>query len=330
MPARRLIGGVLVLAGAILAQPPQQNYPQQYPSQYPQQTYPAQPPPYTQGQPPPQYPPPQQPQYMPGQPPMLAPAQLEPMVARIALYPDALLAQVLAAAGYPEQIPDAARWADQHHYLYGPALAAAIQGDQLPWAPPVQALLPFPPVLDMMASDMNWTYQLGNSFLVQQADVMEAVQRQRQRAMSYGYLRSTPQIMVVPGPYVTITPVNPLFLPVPYYDPAIVFFPPRRGFVIGGAINFGFGVTIGAFFDPWGLRVSRFDWGAHALILNDARWGRNWNNRGAYVHPYAGIRRVEERRPVETHRLEERSGRERAAPRGGRRVEEHRGDRNRR
>src|SRR5207244_4455051 len=106
-----------------------------------------------------------------------------------------------------------------------------------PWAPPVQALLPFPSVLDLMASDLNWTYQLGNAFLVQQADVMEAVQRQRQRAMSYGYLRSTPQIVVGGGPYVTIAPANPYYLPVPYYDPAIVFYPPRRGFYVGGAVN---------------------------------------------------------------------------------------------
>jgi hypothetical protein len=163
MFTRAILFGMLA-AVTIFAQAPQ-PYPSQYP--YPQ--------PYPQGQPPqqqPQYPPPSQypppapPQYMQGQPPLLTPSQLEPMVARIALYPDALLAQVLAAAGYPDQIPDAARWADQHHYLTGQALANAIQSDQLPWNPAVQSLLPFPSVLDMMASDLNWTYQLGNAFLV--------------------------------------------------------------------------------------------------------------------------------------------------------------------
>ena len=92
-----------------------------------------------------------------GPPPSFAPQQLDQMVARIALYPDPLLAQILAAATYSDQIPDAARWADQHHYLTGQALADAIMGDQLPWDPSVQALLPFPSVLDMMASDQRWT-----------------------------------------------------------------------------------------------------------------------------------------------------------------------------
>src|ERR1700722_16079813 len=86
----------------------------------------------------------------PPPPPSFSPAQLDPLVARIALYPDPLLAQILAAATYTDQIPDAARWADQHHYLTGQALADATQADQLPWDPSVQALLPFPSVLAMM------------------------------------------------------------------------------------------------------------------------------------------------------------------------------------
>src|SRR6266849_325170 len=101
-----------------------------------------------------------------------------------------LLAQVLAASTYPNQIPDAAQWAAQHSYLTGDALARAIAEDNLPWDPSVQALLPFPSVLDMMARDLNWTTQLGNAFLAQQADVMDAVQRMRQRALNYGYLQS--------------------------------------------------------------------------------------------------------------------------------------------
>src|ERR1700680_5217230 len=114
-----------------------------------------------------------------GQPPSFAPDQLDQLVSRVALYPDPLLAQIFAAATYPDQIPDAARWADEHHYLSGQALADAIQGDQLPWDPSLQALLPFPSVLDMMASDMQWTSDLGNAFLAQQQDVMDAVQRAR-------------------------------------------------------------------------------------------------------------------------------------------------------
>ncbi len=171
----------------------------------------------------------------PPPPPSFPPEQLDQLVARIALYPDSLLAQVLAAATFPDQIPDAARWADQHHYLTGQALADAIQGDQLPWDPSVQALLPFPSVLEMMSSDMNWTTDLGNAFLAQQQDVMDAVQRERRKARDFGYLRSNAQIVVGGGPYITIDPVNPGYVVVPYYDPGIVFFAPRPGFFVGAA-----------------------------------------------------------------------------------------------
>jgi len=261
-------------------------------------------------------------------PPSYAPDQLDQMVSRIALYPDSLLAQVFAAATFPDQIPDAARWADQHHYLTGQDLANAIRDDQLPWDPSVQALLPFPSVLDMMASDINWTTDLGNAFLAQQPDVMDAVQRERRKARDFGYLRSNEQIVVGGGPHITIAPVNPGFIVVPAYDPGIVFFAPRPGFFVGGAIRFGFGVSIGGFFRPWGwgLGWGRFDWGGHAVFINNARWGRTWINRGGYVHPYAGVRRFTpaERAP-ERHELHERTERERAAPREGRRVEEEHG-----
>src|SRR6202020_356159 len=101
-------------------------------------------------------------------PPSFSPDQLDKLVSRIALYPDPLLAQVMAAATYSDQIPDAARWADQHHYLVGDQLAAAINADQLPFDPSVPARLLFPTVLDMMASDPSWTGELGDAFLSQQ------------------------------------------------------------------------------------------------------------------------------------------------------------------
>jgi uncharacterized protein DUF3300 len=261
-----------------------------------------------------------------GPPPHYAAEQLDQMVARIALYPDSLVAQILAAATYSDQIPDAAKWADQHHYLKGQALADAIQGDQLPWDPSVQALLPFPSVLEMMSSDMNWTADLGNAFLAQQQDVMDAVQRERRKARDYGYLRSNAQIVVGTGPYITIDPVNPGFVVVPAYDPGIVFFAPRPGFFVGGAIRFGFGVSLGVFFRPWGWGYNRFDWGGHAVIINNAPWRRTWGNRVEYVHPYAGVHRYgpAERAP-EHHEVHERSDRERQDARSGRRTREEHG-----
>ena len=153
-------------------------------------------------------------------PPSYPPDELDKLVSRIALYPGPLLAQILAAATYPDQIPDAAKWADEHHYLRGDDLARAITEDHLTWDASVQALLPFPSVLEMMASDMNWTAELGNAFLAQQQDVMDAVQRMRQKARDYGYLRTNGQVVVsAPGPYITILPVNPAFICVPVYDP---------------------------------------------------------------------------------------------------------------
>jgi Protein of unknown function (DUF3300) len=219
-------------------------------------------------------------------PPSYPPRELDNMVSRIALYPDPLIAQILAAATFPDQIQDAARWADEHHYLRGDDLAQAITADQLPWDPSVQSLLPFPSVLEMMASDMDWTAAIGNAFLSQQEDVMEAVQRERRKARDYGYLRSNAQVVVSGGPYITIMPANPGYVCVPAYDPRVVFAAPRAGFYVGGAIGFGFGIALGAAFRPWGWGVSHFEWNRHEMYVGDARWGRNWGNRAHYTHPY--------------------------------------------
>src|ERR1700683_4017651 len=260
----------------------------------------------------------------PPPPPSYPPPELDRLVSRVALYPDPLLSQIFAAATFPDQVPDAAGWADQHHYLTGDALARAISDDHLPWDPSVQSLLPFPSVLDMMASDMAWTSEVGNAFLAQQPDVMDAVQRERRRAYDYGYLRTNPQVVVNYGPYISILPANPAFIVVPYYNPLIVFAPPRPGFFIGGAIGFRFGVTIGPAFAPWGWGVNRFAWNEHRVFINNAPWGRTWANRGAYVHPYA-VPRYSGPRPAERHELQGRSERERQAYRSGREREEDHG-----
>lgn len=274
-----------------------------------------------------QQPPPPDPQYQqqPGPPPAnMSPDQLNNLVSRIALYPDPLLAQIFAAATFPDQIQPAAQWADEHHYLTGAALAQAIQNDQLTFDPSVQALLPFPQVLATMAGDMNWTAALGNAFLSQGPMLEDAVQNMRHQAYNYGYLRTNPQITVANGPYITIEPTNPGYIVVPYYDPAVVFYRPwRPGFA---GISFGYGIGIGTYFNPWGWGGARFAWGTHGVFINNALWGRTWGNRYSYVHPYAGV----ERRPwvaggvrvgpahVEGHALEGRSPAERNAARMGR------------
>jgi len=259
-------------------------------------------------------------------PPSYPPPELERLVSRIALYPDPLLAQILTASTFPNDIPSAAQWADQHHYLTGDALAQAITADQLPWDPSVQALLPFPSVLEMMASDLGWTQELGNAVLAQRPDVMDAVQRMRRQARDFGYLRSNGSIVVGTGPYITIMPVNPAFIVVPFYDPIVVFARPRPGFAVGAAIRFGFGINIGVAFRPWGWGLSFFDWGGHAVIVNNVPWGRTWANRATYVHPYT-VRRFAPGapRPAEGHALEQRSPREREGARAGRAIREEHG-----
>ena len=239
------------------------------------------------------------------QPVALTPPQVDQLVARIALYPDPLLAQVLTASTFWDEIPEAAAWADQNSSLEGDALARAIQADHLQWDPSILALLPFPSVLDMMARDPAWTEQLGNAVLTQDPDVMDAVQRMRQRARSYGYLTTNGYINVIAtGGYIQILPVNPDVLYVPYYDPLVVFAPPRPGFAIGGAIHFGPAITIGAVFGGWGWWLgSGFGWPSHAILIDRRPWGRVWINRSEYIHPYVHpwVRPVGPR--VETHRL---------------------------
>lgn len=236
-----------------------QEYP---PTQgYPSQGYPAQQ----------NYPP----------PPTFAPGQLENVVSRIALYPDPLLAQIFAAATFPDQISDAARFADEHQNLRGDDLANEIAVANLPFDPAVQALIPFPQVLDMMASDMNWTNELGNAVLADRAAVMDAVQRERASAQRYGYLQNTPQMRVEGGPGdIQIEPVDPGVIYVPVYDPYLVYAPPRPGFYVGSAIRFSPGFAIGFGFSHWG---GGFNWAGHSVIVRNQVWGRTWYNRGSYA-----------------------------------------------
>ena len=219
--------------------------------------------------------------------PPMSPPQLDQLVARIALYPDPLLAQVLTASTYWAQIPEAAQWATQHSYMKGEQLAQGMQEDHLQWDASVLALLPFPSVLQMMAGDPVWLEQLGNAVLTQRGDVMDAVQRMRQKAKGFGYLQSNSYMNVVAdGGYIEILPANPELIYVPTYDPLMVFARPARGLAIGGAITFGPGITIGGFFAPFGWAHPLLRWPSHSIVI-DRPWERVWANREAYVHPYA-------------------------------------------
>ena len=238
-------------------------------------------------------------------PPLMGRGQLDELVSRIALYPDPLLAQIFAAATYPDQIQDADMWANQHRYLHGDELARAINEDRLPWDPSVQALLPFPEVLHRMAIEPNWTRQLGDQFLAQREEVMDAVQRMRHRAYQYGYLRSNPHFaVVVAGPSIVINPVGAGYYYVPVYNPGVVYVAPRPGFFVGGAITFGAGISIGAAFAPWGWGGGRFGWDRHEVFVNNHVWERAYVNRSTYVHPYE-VPRYQPARRMEGHRLEE-------------------------
>ena len=236
--------------------------------------------------------------------PLLTEKQLENLVARIALYPDPLLAQILTSSTYWNEIPEAAAWANEHSYLKGDALADAIRADNLQWDPSVLALIPFPSVLNLMAQDLAWTEQLGSAVLTRRADVMDAVQRLRKKAREFGYLRTNPYCTVVENDgYIEIFPVNPAYIYVPTYDPLVVFAAPRPGFFIGGAIGWGPAVVITAGFFPWGWAHPYFGWRAHAIFFDATPWGRVWANRGYYFQPYAHpwIRPVGPRVEVHPH-----------------------------
>lgn len=230
------------------------------------------PPPGAQGAPPP---------YQP-----LDAYSLDQLVAPIALYPDSLVAQVLTASTYPQQVGDANNWVHQTPGM--PPQERANEANTMPWDPSVKALTAFPGVLDQLARNYNWTSQLGNAYYNQPADVMNAVQAARVQAYQTGALRTTPQQQVVyNGGLITIVPANPAVVYVPYYNPWRVYGawvtpypafyvpPPPPGLVVGVGVGFGFfaGVSLGVF--------APFAWGYHA-------WTPNWRGGVVVYHdaPY--------------------------------------------
>jgi hypothetical protein len=148
--------------------------------------------------------------------------ELDQLVAPIALYPDALVAQALAAATYPTQVVEADRWMQQHTDLNGGALAQAV--DSQPWDPSVKALTQFPSVLAMMDKNLSWTSSLGDAYVNAQENVFDAVQVMRQRAQQAGNLQSTQQEEVTTdGQTIAIEPTDPEVVYVPEYDPWDVY-----------------------------------------------------------------------------------------------------------
>ena len=155
---------------------------------------------------------------------LLTQGQLDQLVAPIALYPDPLLAQILMASTYPLEVVEAARWAGApaNKALRGDALTNALQAQN--WDPSVKALVPIPRVLENMSNQLQWTEQLGNAFLAQQADVMAAVQSLRHQAMETGNLKQTPQcrcVIQTSGETISILPAEPQEVCVPVYSPVV-------------------------------------------------------------------------------------------------------------
>ena len=149
-------------------------------------------------------------------------AELDQMLAPVALYPDGLLSQVLMAATYPSEVAEAAGWANANPGYKGDAAVRAAEG--MPWDLSVKSLLPFPQMLNTMAENMEWTERLGNAFIGQQPQVMDAIQRLRHRAMEAGYLVSDSRIKVtVKDQLISIYPVKPSVVHVPYYNPTVVY-----------------------------------------------------------------------------------------------------------
>jgi hypothetical protein len=224
------------------------------------------------------------------------PDQLQQLVAPIALYPDSLVAQVLAASTFPEQVVEADRWVQAHPDLKGTDLGTAV--DQQAWDPSVKALTAFPSVLGNMDKNLSWTSSLGDAYYNQQQDVMNAVQVMRKKAQEAGNLKSTPQQVVKDQDSdIEIEPADPDVVYVPAYDPWDVYGYPvvawpgwyaYPGIWFGGPyLSFGVGFGIGWWGGfGWGWGHWGFDWHNHYAVFDHGRYysgSRTFYNRGAYA-----------------------------------------------
>jgi hypothetical protein len=238
--------------------------------------------------------------------PLLKPAELEQLLAPIALYSDPLLTQVLIASTYPLEVVQADRWAKANTNLKGDALSAALAKQS--WDDSTKSLVQVPTVLAMMAEQLDWTQKLGDAMLAQQADVMDSIQRLRARAQANGKLKSGKEQTVSAKTeddkqYIVIEPTSPTELYVPYYEPAVVYgewpypdyapyyFAPPAGYFARGVLATGIAFGAGGR-AIWG----NCDWGRHNINLlnknvdinnfnrNDRNNFSNWQHNADHRH----------------------------------------------
>ena len=232
--------------------------------------------------------------------------QLDALLAPIALYPDALLTQILMASAYPLQVVEAERWLQDpaHRGLSGDALTQALQ--QVTWDPSVQSLVPFPQVIATINSRLDWFQQLGYAMAVQQEQVFDSIQRLRRQAQIAGRLQTTSQQVVrTEGDVIIIEPAQPNVVYVPAYNPAYmygewpyaevppVYIPPPVGYWVGDplvtGLIFGLGVVVAAGFWGW----ARPYWHDRYIFVDRGRYDRFWGHRpggwpGGWRPPFHG------------------------------------------
>src|ERR1700676_4710562 len=218
-----------------------------------------------------------------------SPQELQQLVAPIALYPDALVAQILAASTYPAEIVEADRWMQNHPNVKGEELAKEV--DKQPWDPSVKALTQFPSVLENMDKNLSWTSSLGDAYANQQEAVTDAVQAMRQQAHKAGHLNSNEQEKVRTQANKTIIePANPEVVYVPAYDPWLVYGEPIVAYPgwypVPGIFLAGAGIGVGIGFGN-GI-LGGYGWGWN-------HWGYHWHGRRAiynhntYISPSRAI-----------------------------------------
>src|SRR6266568_1225127 len=226
--------------------------------------------------------------------------QLDSLVAPIALYPDQLLSQTLVASTYPLEIIQLQQWIEKNKNLKDKALASAVEKQN--WDPSIQAMAAFPDVVQRLADNVQWTTDLGNAFLAQESDVMDAVQRMRAKAEGNGTLKTSAQQKVqtqtVEGgkQVIVVQQANPEVVYVPSYDPVVVYgppvypyppiyYPPPGYYAAGAAVAFGTGVALGA---AWGGGwCCNSGWGGNnnININNNNNFVRNSNRQNVSNRP---------------------------------------------